>query len=74
MKKQVFPYTETKEETKYGEPYFSWFQKDITRLSGEYLAVTTHWHEKRQSQYIVKGKCYYQVDLVDYSGRIDLSY
>lgn len=65
MKKQYFHAPEQKEETKHGEPYFP-VQKYITRLSGEYPAVTTHWHEEAELTLIVKGKCHYQVDLVDY--------
>ena len=42
------------------------FQKYITRLSEEYPAVTTHWHEEAELTLIVKGKCHYHVDLVDY--------
>ena len=65
MKKQYFHAPEQKEETKHGEPYFP-VQKYITRLSEEYPAVTTHWHEEAELTLIVKGKCHYQVDLVDY--------
>ena len=63
MKKQYFHAPEQKEETKHGEPYFP-VQKYITRLSEEYPAVTTHWHEEAELTLIVKGKCHYQVDLV----------
>ena len=65
MKKQYFHAPEQKEETKHGEPYFP-VQKYITRLSEEYPAVTTHWHEEAELTLIVKGKCHYHVDLVDY--------
>ena len=54
MKKQYFHAPEQKEETKHGEPYFP-VQKYITRLSGEYPAVTTHWHEEAELTLIVKG-------------------
>lgn len=65
MKKQYFRAPEQKEEAKHGEPYFP-VQKYITRLSEEYLSVTTHWHEEAELTLIVKGNCHYQVDLVDY--------
>ena len=61
----VFPCTGAKRRDKARRAVLSG-SKYITRLSEEYPAVTTHWHEEAELTLSVKGKCHYQVDLVDY--------
>ena len=62
----VFPCTGAKKKRQSTESRTFRFKKYITRLSEEYPAVTTHWHEEAELTLIVKGKCHYHVDLVDY--------
>lgn len=65
MNKKNIPAPEQKEETRHGEPYFP-VQRYITKIEEEYPAVTTHWHEEAELTVILKGRCRYQIDLVEY--------
>lgn len=65
MKKLYSLTLEQKENTKHGETAFP-VQKYITRFSDDYMVVTTHWHEEAELTLITKGRCLYQIDLIDY--------
>lgn len=55
-----------KENARHGEAFFP-VQKYITRLTANYPAVTTHWHEEAELTLITQGNCVYQIDLADYN-------
>ncbi|MGN0246781.1 MAG: AraC family transcriptional regulator [Lachnospiraceae bacterium] len=65
MKKLHSLALEQKEDAKHGEAFFP-VQRYITKLTPDYPVVTTHWHEEAELTLIKKGKCLYQIDLVDY--------
>lgn len=65
MKKLHSLAVEQKEDAKHGEAFFP-VQRYITELTPDYPVVTTHWHEEAELTLIKKGKCLYQIDLVDY--------
>lgn len=65
MKKLHSLALEQKENTKHGEAFFP-VQKYITRFSRNYPVVTTHWHEEAEFTLITRGRCFYQIDLIDY--------
>ncbi len=65
MKKLHSLALEQKEDVKHGEASFP-VQKYITKLKADYPVVTTHWHEEAELTLISKGKCVYQIDLVEY--------